>query len=823
MKLMAFILILAGISVATFAQSPQLAWARQMKGTSLNASRSIGVDSSGYVYTGGILTDSVDFDPGPNVYNLYSTSTSTAPAHRYAGFISKLDSSGNFVWAKSIGVNNAPGYASVNSICIDIMGNVYATGQFQGIVDFDPGPGIFNMSVPTGIATMFICKLNNNGNFVWAKKIGTNSVIAFSIKCDAAGNTYSTGYFDNTADFDPGAGIFNLTSAGSEDAFILKLDATGNFAWSKQIAGADMGQGYVLSLDAQGNVYTLGWFRGGIDADPGPGVQYFSSSYPDLYVLKLDNSGNLIWAKQLVTTFTTIDESLGGTMDVDSQGNVYIVGTVIGQVDLDPGPGTAWVSSNTFIMYSAKWTTNGSYIWSGTYAGSAGASPVSICAKNPNMILITGCFFGTANFGSVSAYPLTASGEFDGFILKQDINGNTIWAGRLGGPDNTLGFSITADSHNNIYTAGHFSDTTDFDPGTGIFNLVASAPFVDGKSDVFVHKLVACANSTSSTINITACNSYTLNSQTYTSSGTYIQTVSNSSGCDSMITLNLTITPITNAVSISSCNSFTWNGQILTSSGIYIDTFVTADGCDSIVTMNLVINNSGSSITTTVSCFAYFWQGQSYTVSGIYMDTLQTITGCDSILKLFLTIRPKSYNTIAAAICPGANYAGYNVPGIYIDTFVAANGCDSIRTLELTSAALSVATEKAVICNGQNYMGYTVNGIYRDTLAGCLVRELTLTVENDCDLVAVPNAFTPNGDGLNDLFKPVIRQTLQEYRFMIFNRWGQVIFETTTYSSAWDGSYKGKPQPPGTYVYSVYLKTLSGNEKNMNGTVQVIR
>jgi len=123
------------------------------------------------------------------------------------------------------------------SIAVDDSGNIYTTGYFQGTTDFDPGLGTFNLT-SAGVQDIFISKLDASGNFVWAKSIGEISTdIGYSIAIDVSGNVYTAGYFYGTADFDPGAGTFNLTSAGGQDIFISKLDASGNFVWAKSMGG----------------------------------------------------------------------------------------------------------------------------------------------------------------------------------------------------------------------------------------------------------------------------------------------------------------------------------------------------------------------------------------------------------------------------------------------------------------------------------------------------------------------------------------------------------------------------------------------------------
>ena len=142
----------------------------------------------------------------------------------------------NFVWAKQMGGGN---FDVGSGVALDGSGNVYTTGFFRGTADFDPGAGVFDLtSTSAGFEDIFVSKLDSNGNFVWAKKMGgTGGDGAHSVAVDGSGNVYTTGFFSGTADFDPGPGTFNLTSAGFNAIFVSKLDSNGNFVWAKQMGG----------------------------------------------------------------------------------------------------------------------------------------------------------------------------------------------------------------------------------------------------------------------------------------------------------------------------------------------------------------------------------------------------------------------------------------------------------------------------------------------------------------------------------------------------------------------------------------------------------
>jgi len=140
-----------------------------------------------------------------------------------------------------------------------------------------------------------------SGIFLWVKQMGgIGSDVGTSITADAAGNVYTTGGFQGTADFDPGLGIMNLTSAGDNDIFVQKLDASGDLLWVKQMGGDNYDVGSSIRTDASGNVYTSGSFHDTVDFDPGPGIKNLTSlGENDVFVQKLDAFGDLLWVKQM--------------------------------------------------------------------------------------------------------------------------------------------------------------------------------------------------------------------------------------------------------------------------------------------------------------------------------------------------------------------------------------------------------------------------------------------------------------------------------------------------------------------------------------------
>ncbi|HKR07092.1 MAG TPA: SBBP repeat-containing protein, partial [Bacteroidia bacterium] len=456
-------------------------WAKSLGGQGFESGNSIAVDGGGYVITTGSFSGLTDFDPGPAVYNV-----SYSP-NNFWEFISKLDASGNFLWAKSGGSSSSP-YAK--SVTTDGSGNVYTTGYFYGIVDFDPGAGVFTLTNATygNIGDIFISKLDASGNFAWAIRLGgIGHDEASSLVTDASGNIFVTGYFNDTVDFDPGPGIYNLTTVNSKDAFILKLDASGNFIWAKQIGGpTSVVKGISIVSDGSGNVYTTGTFYNGItDFDPGSGTFYLTPSSTSTFISKLDASGNFAWAKMATSSVEA------SAIALDPTGYVYTTGYFSGTVDFNPGAGTFnLASSNSADVFVLKLDVSGNFVYAKQMGGNSFCTGTSVMIDASGNVLTTGYFADTADFDPGAAtFNLTSAGSNDVFISKLDASGNFVWAKQIGGTSPDFGNSIALDGSGNVYITGIFLGTVDFDPAAAIFNLTAS-----GSNDVFISRLDAAGN-----------------------------------------------------------------------------------------------------------------------------------------------------------------------------------------------------------------------------------------------------------------------------------------------------------------------------------------
>lgn len=383
-------------------------WAKQIGGSKAWG-RSIILDKEGNVYVVGTFRGRNDFDPGVGEYFL-----STIYEDVNHMFICKLDSSGEFLWAKAIG--NSVGQIICESATMDSVGNLYATGYFYGTPDFNPGIDTFTLAALNG-ADIFISKLDSSGNFIWAKSIEGSGLYetGASITTDIQGNSYTTGYFMETADFNSNAGTFYLTSNGSEDIFILKLDANGNLVWAKNHGGMGKDRGTSISIDKSGNIYTTGYF---VQTANFNSSNLTSKGGFDVFISKLNTAGNLIWAKSIGGD----DDDEGQGIICDDWGNIYISGSFQGTADFDPGNSLFNISSvnRTADVYICRLNSSGNFGWVRTMGG-IGMYDLNTALTNDKRgnIYVTGHFGDSADFdpGETSFY-LNSNGQNDVFITK---------------------------------------------------------------------------------------------------------------------------------------------------------------------------------------------------------------------------------------------------------------------------------------------------------------------------------------------------------------------------------------------------------------------
>jgi gliding motility-associated-like protein len=314
-------------------------------------------------------------------------------------------------------------------------------------------------------------------------------------------------------------------------------------------------------------------------------------------------------------------------------------------------------------------------------------------------------------------------------------------------------------------------------------------------------------------------------------------------------------------------DSFVLGNKTYRSESTHCDTMLSYKGHDSIIVTGIHFLATSAGTLDTAICAGEMLQvgTNKYMSSGIYHDTFVNHLGCDSVFTSKLTVWPVSGRMQVAAICSGEKFpAGKNLyasSGIYLDTFSNYLGCDSILTTNLTVHPKPIADfsyDPSSVITGDtvwfinlstgagNYiwhMGdpandssmkanpvfvFYLNGRYyvrliainpatacRDTV----FREIDVKDNSD---IFIPIAFTPNEDGLNDFFLPV-SHNYDKLVMRIYNRWGELLFETTTFSG-WDGKFKDLDCPQEVYLYAIeFTHTTGHKDKRFRGTFTLLR
>lgn len=292
-------------------------WTRKIGGTGSDAALSVH-HSNNNIYVAGYFTNTVNFNPAGTAVNLTATGTRDA-------FAAKYDLNGNLVWVKQFG---QAGIATAYSITVDNSGNVYTSGYFNTSIDLNPGAGTL-IKTSAGLYDLFISKLNSAGDFVWGLSIGgTGEDVVKSVVTDENNNLFLTGSFSGTVNFNP-SGTTNLSSAGSKDIFLLKLDGTGSYAWAKRYGGSGTEEARSIALDTDENVYITGFYNSS-------SINFSSNTLTgmgvtDGFLLKTSPSGTENWAR----SFGGAGSDFSSTVAIDSDNIIYVGGAFTQTANFD--------------------------------------------------------------------------------------------------------------------------------------------------------------------------------------------------------------------------------------------------------------------------------------------------------------------------------------------------------------------------------------------------------------------------------------------------------------------------------------------------------
>ena len=359
---------------------------------------------------------------------------------------------GAFNWARALGSPEVlpidpenPKYEIGTDLDVDAIGNVYLTGVFDGIIDFDRSNGSpFDSFVSVNDSTnkpsrdIFVVSYGQTGTYRWGFALGgPGEDQGQALVLDGNGNFALAGIFSDSCDMNPSGQTEFIYARGETDVFLAHYQAAnGVMDWARAWGGVmeDMITPGSLEIRPSGDWITGGWFDGIMDADAGGSTADLTSNGgKDMFIAAYSASGEYQWAW-----------SVGGANDdqvldikSDADGEIFIGGSAMGQLDVDPGVGTDILNTNSAgsasDIFLGKYDVNGSYLWANLLGGSVSDSvemqlAYGLAIDTTGSAYLVGQFYGSSDFNpAADLVELESTGKGEGFVAKYDPRGN-LWA-----------------------------------------------------------------------------------------------------------------------------------------------------------------------------------------------------------------------------------------------------------------------------------------------------------------------------------------------------------------------------------------------------------
>ena len=715
---------------------------------------------------------------------------------------------------------------SGRNIISDEKGNIYITGETSSqTFPIQEGGGYVDSSNTSVQA--YISKFSNNGVLLWSTYFGGNArALGQDIALDQAGNLYLCGSVESE-DLpliqSPGA-YYNNSHGGGYDAFIAKFDPGGNLLWST-LYGADADdEAYSINCDSKGNVFVVGsTLSDNLPlVNPGNGSYFQSKKKAKAgFILKFDAIGKMLWA----TYFDGDDDDLLESSCIDKNDNLIINGVTKSSDFPVYSTGGAYfqsmkadTNSKYHDAFIAKFNNQGKLLWSTYFGGShddySGNQPRTnyIDTDSASNIFITGSTrstdFPVLNPGAGAYFQGTLQGSLDVFISKFSSGGTLLWSTFYGGTKDDRGFALHVDRGGTLYVGGMANNGLPLvNPGGGAhvqnyqgtyfnaflarFNPLQTLTWATYSGGNHINWFDDFTTDKNNCLFVSggwkSSNAYTVDP----GRGTYYQPTNNSGSRDICL-LKFCDVPIPKATTKS--------------------TALLCDG-DSNATAQLIFDDSTRQYT-------YSWLPggeQTASISGLSAGTY-TVYAMDQDSNYYARVikiaAPAPFQITAppdTTITKGESiYLTMNDPGNYF--WEPESGLDDpTSSSPLASPSLSST--------------YTVTVL--DSNLCEATDSVIIFVKTNCDEVKevfVPNAFSPNNDKQNDvLYVRGKEECISELQFFIYNRWGELVFETKDINKGWDGKHEQEQQNTEVFRYVLSVKFLNGKELLQHGNISLIR
>lgn len=390
--------------ICKFSSTGTLVWAKTLQGTGSSDIKRISINSNNEIILGGTFQGTVDLDPSNATYSV------SAFINSVDFFMLKLTSNGSFISAAIIA---GPANDLLMDMHIDNSGNIFVSGTAGNNCDFDPSPAVSSSTVSSDA---FLAKYDANFNLLFVQKnLGT---FAVRVLTNAANEIYLAGIYQGTVDVDSSPALNVLSSNGLRDSYVVKYSATGSFIWAYSYGGTASDELFDMNLSGN-DVIISGGFRNTVDFDNSAST--FTLSTSGVYngvLIKLNQNGNLIFAKQ----FQSNNNSSAESLFIDANGEINTLVYYVSSVDLDPGMAVSNLTCALSSYCLVKLSSSGNLI---SYQNIAENNPMiyttSLTKSNQDYI-VTGWIDGTVGYTidfdhnvGVTSYSVN---PYNGFFVK---------------------------------------------------------------------------------------------------------------------------------------------------------------------------------------------------------------------------------------------------------------------------------------------------------------------------------------------------------------------------------------------------------------------
>ncbi len=703
------------------------------------------------------------------------------------------------------------------SIATDNTGNVVFTGHTLS-VDFPVLTGGYSQSY-AGAGTdgdAFVVKFDQNGVRQWATFYGGfYDDSGTGIATDNAGNIVITGY--TAGGSFPSltlSGGYSQSFGGNTDAFVVKFNSGGTRLWATCYGGLGDESGLGVAINNSGNII----ITGNTNSSDFPVLSGFQMAFGggsnDAFVAKFDQNGVRQWS----TFYGGNDNDVGRGIATDNAGNVVITGITQSTNFPVLAGGYSQAFGGVVNAFVVKFNQGGTRLWATYYGGSGsnGDYGNSVATDNLGNIVIAGTT-SSADCPVLNGFQMTFGGIEDAFVVKFDQGGTRLWATFYGGSNDEDSQNIAIDGSSNIYLCAEEENAV---TNRDIADSCAYVPGDGGPEEIIIIKFTPSGNKT--------CITYSGTGGGDLDYGGGITIYGNLIYMTGVTTGGLLVTPGAFQSNNNSGSEDAFVASLCTNIceakvlGLAFTANTTNVCANTPITFSPTVSNACD---TTGYKFQWTFSGGNpssssaakptvtYQAAGIYTVKLVLITACkkDSVIK-------SAYINITG---PTAN-AGTNITiDVGSSTQLTATGGGTY--LWSPTTGLSCTTCANPIANPTTTTIYTV--IVKDANNCSATDSIKITVVEPpikCNSIFVPTAFSPNGDGENEL-ECVFGDCIQTLYFVIYDRWGEKVFETSDSKFCWDGKYKGKEMNTAVFVYYLNAVLLSGEKITKKGNVNLIR